>query len=103
VNFWSSIFYVLIHLCRIFSSKLLNSIGGIKAKASVLQQYNSNACIGLHNAPINTAAGAYIWAVGSSFRLGGVLKARAEGPRKFLNLESPKFYFLDFGEDLTEF
>jgi hypothetical protein len=40
-----------------FLSKLLNCIG-IKAKAAVLQlQYNSNACIGLHNAPIHTAAG----------------------------------------------
>jgi hypothetical protein len=29
--------------------------------------------------------------------------ARAEGPRKFLNLESPKCHFLEFGEDLTEF
>ena len=27
----------------------------------------------------------------------------AEGPRKFLNLESLKCHFLDFGEDLTEF
>jgi hypothetical protein len=53
-----------------FFSKLLNCIG-IKAKASTLQQRNSNACIGLHNAPIHTAAGAYIRAVGSSFRLGG--------------------------------
>ena len=34
---------------------------------------------------------------------GGGLKARAEGPRKFLNLESLKCHFLDFGEDLTEF
>jgi hypothetical protein len=42
-------------------------------------------------------------AVGSSFRLGGGLKARAEGPRKFFNLESLKCHFLDFGEDLTEF
>jgi hypothetical protein len=25
------------------------------------------------------------------------------GPRKFLNLESLKCHFLDFGEDLTEF
>ena len=74
----------------------------MKAKASVLQQHNSNACIGLHNVPIHTAAGAHIRAVGSSFRLGG-LKARAEGPRKFLNLESLKCHFLDFGEDLTEF
>jgi hypothetical protein len=29
----------------------------------------------------------------------GELKARAEGPRKFLNLESLKCHFLDFGED----
>ena len=28
---------------------------------------------------------------------GGLLKARAEGPRKFLNLESLKCHFLDFG------
>jgi hypothetical protein len=42
-------------------------------------------------------------AVGSSFRLGGGLKARAEGPRKFFNLGSLKCHFLDFGEDLTEF
>jgi hypothetical protein len=28
---------------------------------------------------------------------------RAEGLRKFLNLESLKCHFLDFGEDLTEF
>ena len=41
-------------------------------------------------------------AVGNPFRLGGGLKARAEGPRKFLNLESLKCHFLDFGEDLTE-
>jgi hypothetical protein len=34
-------------------------------------------------------------AVGSSFWLGGGLKARAEGPRKFLNLESLKCHFLD--------
>jgi hypothetical protein len=34
---------------------------------------------------------------------GGGLKARAEGPRKFLNLESLKCHFLDFGEYLTEF
>jgi hypothetical protein len=34
---------------------------------------------------------------------GGGLKARAEGPRKFLNLESLKCHSLDFGEDLTEF
>jgi hypothetical protein len=86
-----------------FFSKLLKCIG-IKAKASALQQHNSNACIGLHNAPIHTTAGAYIRAVGSSFRLeGGGLKARAEGPRKFLNLESLKCHFLVFGEDLTEF
>ena len=53
-----------------FFSKLLNCIG-IKAKASALQQHNSNACIGLHSAPIHTAAGIYIRALGSSFRLGG--------------------------------
>ena len=73
---------------------------------SALQlQHNSNACInGLHNAPIQTAVGAYITAVGSSFLLGGGgLKARAEDPRRFLNLESLKCHFLDFGEDLTEF
>ena len=36
------------------------------------------------------------------FFIGG-LKARAEGPRKFLNLESLKCHFLDFqGEDLTD-
>jgi hypothetical protein len=29
---------------------------GIKAKVSALQQHNSNACIGLHNAPIHTLA-----------------------------------------------
>ena len=29
--------------------------------------------------------------------------ARALGPRKFLNLESLKCHFLDFGEVLTEF
>jgi hypothetical protein len=28
---------------------------------------------------------------------------RAEGPRKFLNLECLKCHFLDFGEVLTEF
>jgi hypothetical protein len=28
---------------------------------------------------------------------GGALKARAKGPRKFLNLESLKCHFLDFG------
>jgi hypothetical protein len=33
----------------------------------------------------------------------GELKARAKGQRKFLNLESLKCHFLDFGEDLTEF
>jgi hypothetical protein len=33
----------------------------------------------------------------------GGLKARAEGHGKFLNLESLKCHFLDFGEDLTEF
>jgi hypothetical protein len=33
----------------------------------------------------------------------GELKARAKGPRKFLNLESLKCHFLDFGADLTEF
>ena len=37
------------------------------------------------------------------FYLGGGLKTRAKGPRKFLNLESLKCHFLDFGEDLTEF
>ena len=37
------------------------------------------------------------------FSIGGRLKARAEGPRKFLNLESLKCHFLDFGEDLAEF
>ena len=44
-------------------------------------------------------------AVGISFYggAGGGLKARAEGPRKFLNLESLKCHFLDIGEDLTEF
>ena len=31
------------------------------------------------------------------FSIGGGLKARAEGPRKFLNLESLKCHFLDFG------
>jgi hypothetical protein len=42
--------------------------------------------------------------VGSSFWLGGGgLKARAKGPRKFLNLESLKCHLLDCGEDLTEF
>jgi hypothetical protein len=87
-----------------FFSKLLNCIG-IKTKASALQlQHNSNTCIGLHNEPIHTAAGAYIRAVGNSFRLGAPgLKARAEGPWKFLNLESLKCHFLAFGEDLTEF
>ena len=30
---------------------------------------------------------------------GGGLNARAEGPRKFLNLESLKCHFLDFRED----
>jgi hypothetical protein len=89
-------------ICAGFFSELLNCIG-IKAKASALQHHNSNACIGLHNAPIHTTAGEYIRAVGSSFRLGGWLIARAEGPRKFLNLESLKCHFLDFGEDLTEF
>jgi hypothetical protein len=46
-----------------------------------------------------------IRAVGSSFQLGGGggLKARTEDPRKFLNLESLKCHFLDFGEDLTQF
>jgi hypothetical protein len=34
---------------------------------------------------------------------GGGLKARAEDPRKFSNLESLKCHFLDFGEYLTEF
>ena len=77
--------------------------GYFSQKASPLQQHNSNACIGLHNAPIHTTAVAYIRAVGSSFRLGGGLKGRAEGPRKFFNLESLKCHFLDFGEDLTEF
>jgi hypothetical protein len=36
-------------------------------------------------------------AVGSSFLIGGGLKAWAEGPRKILNLESLKCHFLDFG------
>ena len=31
--------------------------------------------------------------------IGGGLKARAEGPRKFLNRESLKCHFLDFRED----
>ena len=57
-----------------FFSKLLNCIG-IKAKASASAEHNSNACIGLHNAPIHTAAGAYIRAVGSSFQ------AESEGQR----------------------
>ena len=39
--------------------------------------------------------------VGSSFLLGA--ETRAECPRKFLNLESLKCHFLDFGEVLTEF
>jgi hypothetical protein len=30
-------------------------------------------------------------------------RTRAEGPRKFLNLESLKCHFLDFGDVLTEF
>jgi hypothetical protein len=77
--FGAQYFYVLIHLCRIFFSKLLNCIG-IKAKASALQQHNSNACIGLHNAPIHTAAAAYIRAVRSSFRLWGG-GAESEGRR----------------------
>jgi hypothetical protein len=63
-----------------FSSKLLNCIG-IKAKASALQQHNSNACIGLHNAPIHTAAAAYIRAVRSSFRLwGGGAESEGRSP-----------------------
>ena len=33
----------------------------------------------------------------------GKLRTRAEGPRKFLNLESLKCHFLDSGEVLTEF
>jgi hypothetical protein len=36
-------------------------------------------------------------AVGSLFLIGGGLRARAEGPRKFLNLVSLKCHFLDFG------
>jgi hypothetical protein len=40
-------------------------------------------------------------AVESSFLLGRGVKARAKSPRKFLNLESLKCHFLDFGEDLT--
>ena len=35
------------------------------------------------------------------FSIGG-LEARAEGQRKFLNLESLKCHFLDFGKDLIE-
>jgi hypothetical protein len=35
--------------------------------------------------------------------LGRGLRTGAEGPRKFLNLESLKCHFLDFGEVLTEF
>ena len=31
------------------------------------------------------------------FSIRGGRIARAEGPRKFLNLESPKCHFLDFG------
>ena len=31
------------------------------------------------------------------------LRTRAEGPRKFLNVESLKCHFLNFGEVLTEF
>jgi hypothetical protein len=34
---------------------------------------------------------------------GGAEPLKTEGPMKFLNLESLKCHFLDFGEDLTEF
>ena len=34
---------------------------------------------------------------------GGGLKTKADCPRKFLNLESLKCHFLDFGDVLTEF
>ena len=44
MNFCAQYFFVLIHLCRIFFSKLLNCIG-IKAKVSAVQQHNSNACV----------------------------------------------------------
>ena len=93
MNFWCSIFYVLIHLCRIFSSKRLNCIGGIKAKASALQQHNSNACIGLHNAPIHTAAGAYIWAEGSSFRLGGGSESEGRRPEEIFKFRVSEMLF----------
>ena len=36
------------------------------------------------------------------FLIGG-LRTRAEGPKKFLNLDPLKCRFLDFGEVLTEF
>jgi hypothetical protein len=36
------------------------------------------------------------------FLFGG-MRTRGEGPRKFLNLESLKCHFLEFGEVLTEF
>ena len=32
-----------------------------------------------------------------------VLRTKAKGPKKFLNLESLKCYFLNFGKVLTEF
>ena len=76
-----------------FFSQLLNYIC-IKAIRHLVcsNTIQMHACIGLHNAPINTTAGAYISAVRSSFRLGGGgLKVRAEGTRKFLNLESLNF------------
>ena len=77
---------------RIFFSKLLNCIG-IKAKASALQQHNSNACIGLHNAPIHTAAGAYIRAVGSSFRLGGGAESEGRSPKEIFKFRVSEMPF----------
>jgi hypothetical protein len=37
------------------------------------------------------------------FLIGGGGGGGKRGPTKFLNLESLKCHFLDFGEDLTEF
>ena len=75
-----------------FFSKLLNCIG-IKAKASALQQHNSNVCIGLHNAPIHTTAGAYIRAVGSSFRLGWGAESEGRRPEEIFKFRVSEIPF----------
>jgi hypothetical protein len=57
-----------------------------------MQQHN--ACIGLHNAPIHTAAGAYITrAVGSSFQLGGGAESEGRRPEEIFKFRVSEMPF----------